>query len=237
MYCIIFHIHYTASFCIKVFYIVLYYIVSCYIVLHDWAAVGIRKAPIMDPASYWISSWSPGTNERQPGSPWEFTVVEQFEGVSLCNLYMTIRIWRVSRICWLRLCVCASVCPIFQMKKIKQNARIPTFGPDFGYFIVVLRKKLQSFHWHHWLTFGKKKLRNFPWEFETAVSFLVTCCHLQPLEPLDDHWVNRHRQEIGFFVGGELPALGRPITINEAADHIFGSLAGRQRRLDRSRDQ
>lgn len=28
--------------------------------------------------------------------------------------------------------------------------------------------------------------------------------------------------EIGFFVGGELPALGRPITINEAADHIFG---------------
>lgn len=107
MYCIIFHIHYTASFCIKVFYIVLYYIVSCYIVLHDWAAVGIRKAPIMDPASYWISSWSPGTNERQPGSPWEFTVVEQFEGDSLCNLYMTIRIWRVSRICWLRLCVCA----------------------------------------------------------------------------------------------------------------------------------
>lgn len=28
--------------------------------------------------------------------------------------------------------------------------------------------------------------------------------------------------EIGFFVGGELPSLGRPITINEAAEHIFG---------------
>ena len=63
-------------------------------------------------------------------------------------------------------CVCASLCPIFPMKKIKQNARIHTFGPDFGYFTVVLRRKPQSFHWHHWLTFGEKKdngiFMNFP---------------------------------------------------------------------------
>ena len=118
-------------------------------------------------------------------------------------------------------CVCASLCPIFPMKKIKQNARIHTFGPDFGYFTVVLRRKPQSFHWHHCLTFGEKKNCGIFPNLKNLQICFVTFCHLQPLG--HDRFFVRHRKEMGFFVGGELPALGRPITINEAADHIFGS--------------
>ena len=32
----------------------------------------------------------------------------------------------------------------------------------------------------------------------------------------------RTAQEIGFFVGGQLPPLGRPLSIQEAEEHIFG---------------
>ena len=105
------------------------------------------------------------------------------------------------------------------MKKIKQNARIHTFGPDFGYFTVVLRRKPQSFHWHHWLTFGEKKDNGiFP-----NLKLQIFLYKILSPPAIGRSFFRSPRKEMGFFVGGELPALGRPITINEAADHIFGS--------------
>lgn len=86
--------------------------------------------------------------------------------------------------------------------------------PEFPHSVLILATFLLFFRRKQnnhsplvslYLTFGKQKLWNFPASSRW------------------NHWVNRHWQEIGFFVGGELPALGRPITINEAADHIFGS--------------
>lgn len=50
------------------YYTILYHVMLYCMIISLAQDVGIRKAPIMDPASYWISSWSPGRNERQPGS-------------------------------------------------------------------------------------------------------------------------------------------------------------------------
>lgn len=90
---------------------------------------------------------------------------------------------------------CMCVHHFVQYVRWKRSSKMPEFPHSVlilaTYFIVVLRRKLQSFHWHHWLSFGKKNCGIFPSEFETAVKFLVTFCHLQPPAIGTNRWVNR----------------------------------------------
>ncbi len=82
----------------------------------------------------------------------------------------------------------------------------------------------------------KKKTMEFSWIFPNLKLQIFLYKNLSP-PAIGRPFFRSPRKEMGFFVGGELPALGRPITINEAADHIFGSSVNQGKkdvRLDKS---